>query len=85
MPTIKLTSKRQATFPRALCEQMNVEPGDSLELVERVLDGERVWLVKPAAHETPWFGCLHEYAQGKSHRMEDIRKSVAEARRHGRI
>jgi len=68
-----------------VCEDMNVKPGDRLELVERILDGERVWLLKPMEHETPWFGSLRRYAHGKSHRMTDIRESVAEARKNGKV
>ena len=86
MAAIRLTSKRQATFPRALCEEMRLKPGDRLALDARVVDGERVWVLRPDRQEEPsWFGCLERYARGKSHDMESIRKSIAEARKRGEL
>ncbi len=83
MATIKLTSKRQATFPRAVCDEMHLNPGDKLELAPKVVDGERVWVLRPQpATEARWFGCLRRYARGKPHRMSAIRKSVTRARKH---
>ena len=57
MGTIRLTSKRQATLPRELCEEMHIGPGD-LILVEKVEhDGQSVWCLRPSRPETPpWFG-----------------------------
>ncbi len=85
MATIKLTSKRQATFPRAVCDEMHLKPGDKLELAPKVVDGERVWVLRPQpATEARWFGCLRRYARGKRHSMGAIRRSIAEARKHGK-
>ncbi len=52
----------------------------------RVIDGERVWVIKPAIEvETPWFGSLKRYARGKRHDMGSIRKSVEKARNRGEL
>ncbi len=86
MALIRLTSKRQATLPRQLCEEMRLRAGDSLIVDARVVGGERVWLLKPADRiETPWFARLKRYARGKSHELATIRSSVEKARRDGRI
>lgn len=78
MGTIRLTSKRQATLPRELCEEMRIGPGDLL-IVERVEhDGESLWCLRASRPETPsWFGSLRKYAKDKPHDMESIRKSIA--------
>lgn len=86
MTRIRLTSKRQATLPRALCEEMRLRAGDSIVVDARVVGGERVWLLKPATRiETPWFARLKRYARHKKHDLASIRKSVEQARRDGRI
>jgi len=86
MATIKLTSKRQATLPRAVCEEMNLKPGDALEIERKDIDGERMWVLRPQQRpETPWFGSLRRYAQGKPHGMAAIRKSIARARKNGTL
>ncbi len=86
MAAIKITAKRQATLPKKLCEDMNLQPGDALIVDARIVDGEKVWVLKPAAEvETPWFGRLRRYAKGKRHDMKSIRKSVAEARSRGEL
>ncbi len=63
MSMIKLTSKRQATFPVEVCKQLGVGPGDSLR-VEAVGEGsERQWILKPAKQKRPaWLGSLKQYA-----------------------
>jgi AbrB family looped-hinge helix DNA binding protein len=86
MTAIKITSKRQATLPKKLCEEMNLQPGDALIVDSLIVDGEKVWVIKPAAEvETPWFGSLRRYAKGKRHDMKSVRRSVAEARSRGKI
>jgi bifunctional DNA-binding transcriptional regulator/antitoxin component of YhaV-PrlF toxin-antitoxin module len=85
MSRIKLTAKRQATLPKALCEEMNVRPGDALVVVRKIVDGEVVWCLQPAHKQpTKWFGALRKYAQGKRHDMVSIRRSADRARRDGR-
>jgi len=84
VPTIKLSSKRQATFPRSVCEELDLRQGDAIELEPREIDGERVWVLRRHERpETPWFGSLRRYAQGKPHSMAAIRKSIGEAREDG--
>ena len=81
MPTIRLTSKYQATFPRTVCQNMGLKPGDSLMLEDRILEGERVWVLRKSQASGPqWFGCLAKYAKGKPHRMDAVRKSIEEGR-----
>ncbi|MFP4257559.1 MAG: AbrB/MazE/SpoVT family DNA-binding domain-containing protein [Desulfovermiculus sp.] len=36
--TIKLTSKRQATFPVQLCREIGIQPGDELVLERKELE-----------------------------------------------
>lgn len=86
MTLIRLTAKRQATLPRQLCEEMRLRAGDSLVVDARVVDGERVWLLKPADRiETPWFARLKRYAKAKRHDLASVRRSVEKARRDGRL
>ena len=83
MPKIKLTAKRQATFPSKVCQELGVAPGDQLELRPVKLSGENVWVLKPALKpRSEWIGALKRYAAnaGGDPSMEAIRKSVAEGR-----
>ncbi len=80
--TIKLTSKRQATLPRELCDSLGLAPGDELELVPRIEGGEKVWILhlkrEPAR---PWLGSLRKYGKRISdHSLEGIRESVRKGR-----
>lgn len=84
MTTIKMTSKRQATFPRELCEEMHIRPGDMLEVEPKTVEGRRVWVLAPA--ESPpmaWVGSLARYATGKPHTMESLRQKITEALARG--
>ena len=64
MPSIKLTSKRQATFPAEVCRQLGVRPGDTLELSAIRHRAETVWILKPAKLQRPsWLGRLRKYAK----------------------
>ncbi len=86
MNLIRLTAKRQATLPRRLCEELRVRPGDTLVVDARVVEGERVWVLKPADEiEAPWFARLKAYGKGKRHDPASIGRSVEKARRDGRI
>jgi len=58
MPTLRMTAKRQATFPRSVCEALGVGPGDDLELEARVLDGETVWILRPKRVDWSWIGSV---------------------------
>lgn len=75
--TIRLTSKRQATFPVQLCQELGVKAGEELILERRKIEGDSAWIIKPKKHvKTKWFGGLKKYAQGKDHNMESIRASI---------
>lgn len=80
MRRITLTSKRQATLPKQLCEELHVGPGDHLDLERRTLDGEVLWLLRAPGPDWSWIGQARRYARGKSHRLEDIRMSIARGR-----
>lgn len=80
MSTITLTTKRQATFPRALCEELQVGPGDRLTLERRVIDGEILWVVRAHRPDWSWIGSAREEAAEVSHDVDAIRASVARAR-----
>lgn len=75
--TIKLTSKRQATSPVKLCQEIGIQPVDELVLERRKIYEGYVWILKlKPQHQQTWFGRLNKYASGKSHDMEDMRKSI---------
>jgi bifunctional DNA-binding transcriptional regulator/antitoxin component of YhaV-PrlF toxin-antitoxin module len=79
--SIKLSSKRQATFPKKVCESLGVEPGDELILDRRLEEDQEVWVLSPAKEvQRPWLGCLQAYATGKEHDMSKIRESIARGR-----
>jgi bifunctional DNA-binding transcriptional regulator/antitoxin component of YhaV-PrlF toxin-antitoxin module len=63
MGMIKLTSKRQGTFPVEVCRQLGVGPGDSLMIEAMGTGDERVWVLKPVKESRPaWLGSLKRYA-----------------------
>lgn len=64
MPRIKLTAKRQATFPSDVCRQLGLRTGDFLELKPVLYQNERVWVLKPLPKlERSWIGSLKKYAR----------------------
>jgi len=59
---VKLTSKRQATFPIDLCHDLGLQPGDAIELEPRIDEGRKYWVLKKAAGKArPWVGSLKNY------------------------
>jgi bifunctional DNA-binding transcriptional regulator/antitoxin component of YhaV-PrlF toxin-antitoxin module len=83
--TIKLTSKRQVTFPAEVCESLGVGAGDRLVLTSMMVKGRTVWMIEPPQpDDSAWFGALHKYARGRSHDMAAIRASIAAGRRRER-
>ena len=83
MSKIKLTAKRQATFPSKVCQELGVAPGDELELKPAKVHGESVWVLKAASKpHSKWIGALNRYAGNAdgNHSMESIRKSVTQGR-----
>jgi bifunctional DNA-binding transcriptional regulator/antitoxin component of YhaV-PrlF toxin-antitoxin module len=81
MSLIKLTSKRQGTFPVEVCRQLGVGPGDSLR-IESIGEGDdRVWVLKPAKEVRPaWLGRLKRYAAKASEPWERERHGEATGR-----
>ena len=79
MTTIKMTSKRQATFPTQLCDDMGIGPGDELVVEHKLIKGELVWVLKPRENKLEWLGALKKYAKNKSHEMDSVRRSIAHA------
>lgn len=83
MATIKITSKRQATFPAQLCGDLGIGPGDQVMVEPLEIDGKTVWTIQPLKSETTdnWYGSLSKYAKGKSHDMDDIKGSIIKGRK----
>lgn len=74
---LKITGKRQATLPQALCDELGVGPGDTLTVERREIDGEAVWVLRAAKPDWSWLGAAGEYARGKSHDWDEIERSIA--------
>ena len=81
MMTLKITAKRQATLPKALCEEMQVQAGDRLGVERCTVDGVDAWVLRPlpVTERPSWIGALRQYAKGKSHDMDAIRRSAQQA------
>jgi bifunctional DNA-binding transcriptional regulator/antitoxin component of YhaV-PrlF toxin-antitoxin module len=82
MPSLKITTKRQATFPVETCDALRIGPGDIVDIEPRVIDDEQVWVLRP--RKTPdrsWIGSLRDEARGRDHSMESVRRSIAEGRK----
>ena len=80
---LKMTAKRQVTFPAAVCETLAVYPGDTLVLRDGQAEGRRVWMIEaePQPDRARWMGALRSYAERKeSHALSDIRAAVAKKR-----
>jgi len=76
MASLKLTTKRQATLPAALCEELGVRPGDRIDAERRVVGGETVWVLRGSKPDWSWFGAARKYGKGKSHRWKDVRRGI---------
>ena len=77
MHVVTITSKRQATLPAALCKELGLGPGAKITLERRLVGKQTVWVLKAPGLDWSWVGSLHRYAKGKSHRLSDIRRSIA--------
>lgn len=81
MPSVKITAKRQATFPLETCEALRIGPGDIVDVEPRMIDGERVWVLLPRpVPDRSWVGALKGRVQSEDHSMESIRRSIAVGR-----
>jgi bifunctional DNA-binding transcriptional regulator/antitoxin component of YhaV-PrlF toxin-antitoxin module len=82
MLKVKVSSKRQVTFPRRVCESLGIVPGDELILDHQSGSDQEVWTLRPAtSSRRPWLGRLSAYAEGKPHDMASIRQSVEAGRK----
>ncbi len=79
MPTVKMTSKRQVTFPAEMCEELGIKAGDELRLEKHMVNGEAIWALLPKRLDTSWFGSLRSYAEGKDHDLKSIKASIGKA------
>lgn len=60
---VKITSKRQATFPAALCRDLGLKPGDTIDLEAHAEEGRKYWVLRRSGEaERPWLGALKGYA-----------------------
>ena len=75
MPSMTLTSKRQATLPRELCDELGVHPGDRLDVDLAVVDGKPVLVLRPHRVDWSWIGSA-QVPEGIPHDMESIRASI---------
>ena len=81
MPTHTLTSKRHATFPASLCEELNLNPRDLIEVEPAELSGERVRVLRPRkTPKRPWLGCLKQKTIVHESSMAAIRTSIVAGR-----
>jgi bifunctional DNA-binding transcriptional regulator/antitoxin component of YhaV-PrlF toxin-antitoxin module len=83
MKPIRLTSKRQATLPSALCEELGVGPGDTLHLERASLHGEAVWIIRSQKPDWSWFGAAKPHGKGKSHDLDKIERSIERGQADG--
>lgn len=82
---MKVSSKRQVTFPKQVCESLGIHPGDEILLERHVDSGEEVWYLKPAKEaRRPWLGSLRKYGHNKKHDLDAIRESILQGRKNNR-
>ncbi len=81
MQVLKMTSKRQVTFPVKVCEDLKIKIGESIMIDKREVDGSPAWILMHSKQEDKsWFGAFKKYAQGKSNELSDIRDSIGRKR-----
>ncbi len=83
---IRMTTKRQATFPRQLCEEMRLQPGNAIEIEPMTLNGRRVWVLSalPELPNMDWVGSLRRSAgNAKALSMEAVRAKIVEGMADG--
>ena len=77
---IKITAKRQATFPAAALKALRVKPGDYLELIQDKDD----WRLAPAGVDFGKLGTLHSKISA-NHPPLDLAKWRAAPKDHARL
>ncbi len=83
---IMMTTKRQATFPRQLCEEMRLKPGNAIQVEAAMLNGRRVWVLHtpPEPPRMDWVGSLRRSAgDSKPLSMESVRAKIVEGMANG--
>jgi AbrB family looped-hinge helix DNA binding protein len=83
MAAVTITSKRQATLPAELCEELGVKPGDRLRVERRIVNGESLWVMSGTKPNWSFFGAARRYGKRKSHRLSDIDVSIGKGWGHG--
>lgn len=78
MTTMRLTAKRQATLPRALCDELGVHPGDTLSVERTTVRGQPAWIIRACHVDWSWFGSVPVPVDAV-HDMESIRTSIGQA------
>jgi len=77
---LRLTTKRQVTFPVEVCEALNLAPGDEVILDAQECRGEPVWILRSAKRpDRSWMHALRRYAKGREHSLAAIRESIRKA------
>ena len=76
MRAMTITSKRQATLPVALCQELGLRPGEKVDLDRRVVNGETVWVLRGRRLDWSWIGAARRYGKGKRHRWAGVRRSI---------
>ena len=79
MASVKLTSKRQATFPVKLCEELRLSPGDEIEIEKELINGKPGWVLRKKQPDLSWIGSLNKYTKGKSNGWQTIKKEIVKA------
>jgi len=74
----KLTSKRQATFPVKLCEELRLSPGDEIEIEKQFINGKPGWVLRKKQLDLSWIGSLNKYTKGKSNDWRAIKKRISQ-------
>src|SRR3979490_498663 len=77
MHVVTITAKRQATLPAALCRELGLAPGAKVAVERRLVGKQPGGVLKGPGPDWSWVGSLRGYAKGKSHRLSDIRRSIA--------
>lgn len=78
---LKMTTKRQVTFPAEVCEALGLGPGDDVFLDAQECQGNKVWILRPAkSPDRSWMHALGRYAEGREHSLDAIRQSIARRR-----
>lgn len=84
MKSITITSKRQATLPAEVCEELGVGPGDKIGLDRKTVGGETVWVLRARKPDWSWLGAAKKYAKRHSHEWARVEKSIVEGWAGGR-